>query len=149
MAHPLPSNWKGGRPKGSQNKRTVAFLEVLERNDFCPAEALIECYLEAKKTYDNYAVIHAAITQARENQNQVDGSCASPTEDKAHIYLKIAMEAAKDLATYAFPKLKAVEQHKVKATDAMTAEQQLEAAKMIVRVLEQEVKSGTPGSGSS
>lgn len=144
-----------GRPRGSLNKRSIEFLAILEKHKFCPAEALIECYREAKKTYDNYATIYEAITDARIVQNDKDGSCATPTEDKAHVYLKIAAEAAKDLAAFAFPKLKAVESSQVKATDNMSPKEKLEAARMIVKMLEQEVKdveatpSGQPGSGAS
>ena len=131
-----------GRVQGSHNRRTVAFLEVLEREDFCPAMALIECYREAKKTYDNYGEIYAAIVEAREAKNGEDGSFAAPPEDNAHKYLKIAGDFAAQLASYSYPKLKAVDPQK--ATAKMTAAEQLEAARMIVKMLEQEVENG-PG----
>lgn len=131
-----------GRPIGALNKRSVDFMRVLEAHDFCPAGALIECYREAKKTYDNYGTIYDAIVEAREAANDRDGSFAAPPEDNAHKYLKIAGDFAAQLASYSYPKLKAVDPRK--ATANMTAQEQLEAARMIVKMLEQEVGNG-PG----
>jgi hypothetical protein len=115
-------------------------MRVLEAEGFDPAKALVECYREAKKTYDNYGLIYDAISDARTARNEADGSFAAPTEDNAHKYLKIAADIAKDLASYAYPKLKSVEQQRVSSTEDMTAEQKLEAARMMVKILEQEVK---------
>lgn len=130
-----------GRPPGSHNKRTIEFMRVLEAEGFDPAKALIECYREAKKTYDNYGLIYDAIADARTLKNDSDGSFAAPAEDNAHKYLKIAADIAKDLASYAYPKLKAIEQQRVNPTQDMTLEQKLEAAKIMVRILEQEAKA--------
>jgi hypothetical protein len=80
---------QGGRPRGARNKRTIEFMEVLEKRDFCPATALIECFLEAKKNYE---------------------SCQDPLDEVAHRYLRIAADIAKDLTSYAYPKLKSIEQ---------------------------------------
>lgn len=130
-----------GRLPGYPNKRSAAFLAVLEKHNFCPAEALIETYREARKIYDNYAVIYAAISEAREERIRETGCMPTPTEDQAWKYLKIAADAAKDLASYAYPKLKSVESQTSKPTDSMTPEQQLEAARMIVTMLERKVDS--------
>lgn len=127
-----------GRPKGSINKRSQNFYDVLERENFCPASALIEIYREAKKTYDNYATIYDAIVEAKDAK----GLDASPVEDKADKYLKIALDAAKDLASYSFPKLKAIEQQKNNPLEGMTPDQKLEAMRHAVSVLELEVKIG-------
>lgn len=125
-----------GKPKGAINKRTLSFLETLERENFDPAKALIEIYREARKTYDNYAEIYQAIEEARDSK----GLDAFPTDDKADKYLKIALDAAKDLASYAFPKLKAIEQQKEDPLKDMSPEQKLEAMRHAVQVLELEVK---------
>lgn len=127
-----------GKPKGSIHKRTQNFLDVLERENFCAATALIEIYREAKKTYDNYAIIYEALEDAR----KLKGETIAPTEDKADKYLKIAIDAAKDLAGYSFPKLKAIEQQKDNPLKDMSPEQKLEAMKHAVSVLELEVKRG-------
>lgn len=127
-----------GRPKGSISSRSIDFAQTLERHNFNPAEALIEIYKEARKTYDNYATIYEALENARIDE----GKQISPSEDKADKYLKIALDAAKDLAGYAYPKLKAIEQVKTGALDNMTPEQRLEAMKLAVKMLEDQVKSG-------
>lgn len=126
-----------GRPKGVRNKRTVEFMAVLENQGFCPASALIQCFEEAKRTYDNYGTIYQAISEARENTGN-----PVPVEDNAHKYLKIAADIAKDLAGYAYPKLKAIEHQKPNPLEGMSAEQKLEAMKQAVKVLEMEVKDG-------
>lgn len=136
----LPPNAGKGRPLGSRNKRTLEFMATLERENFNPALALIECYREAKKTYDNYGTIYDAICDARTARNDATGQCAAPTEDNAHKYLKIAADVAKDLAGYAFPKLKSIEQRKSDPLANMTAEQKLEAMKAAVTALELQVR---------
>jgi hypothetical protein len=120
-------------------------MRVLEAEGFDPARALIECYKEARKTYDNYGVIYDAICDARVALNDENGTFAAPPEDKADKYLKIAADIAKDLASYAYPKLKAIEQQRVSSTDEMTSAQKLEAARLMVKILEQEVKPDEPG----
>lgn len=125
-----------GKPKGSLNKRTITFLETLEKEDFNPAAALIEIYREAKKTYDNYGIIYQAIEEARDAK----GQNSFPTEDKADKYLKIALDAAKDLASYSYPKLKATEQKQDDPLKDMSPEQKLEAMRHAVSVLELEAK---------
>jgi hypothetical protein len=129
-----------GRPLGARNKRTVEFMAVLEARGFCPATALIDCYVEAKKTYDNYGTIYDAICDARIAKNDKDGSFAAPATDEGHKYLKIAADIAKDLAGYAYPKLKAIEQTKSNSLEGMTTEQRLEAMRQAVKFLEAQVK---------
>lgn len=92
-----------GRPKGAVNKRSVEFMAVLAKHDFCPASAMIEVYTEAKKIYSSYAKIYDAITGAREIKGML------PLEDKADKYLRIAGDMAKELASFAYPKKKAIE----------------------------------------
>lgn len=125
-----------GRPKGAIGKRSQHFLEVLEKHNFCAATAMVECYREARKTYDNYGLIYDAICDAREAKE----GFVAPTEDNAHKYLKIAADLAKELGSYSYPKLKAVEQTHETPTEGMTPEQKLEAMKQAVLMLELQLK---------
>jgi hypothetical protein len=101
-----PGNKLGkGRPKGAFNQRTLQFREVLEKNNFCPASAMIEIYTEAKKIYEGYAVIFEAIVNAKSNEQ----GFPAIVEDKADKYLKIAGDMAKELGSYTYAKRKSVE----------------------------------------
>lgn len=92
-----------GRKPGSTNKRTAQFEEVLAKHNFCAASAMIEIFNESKKIYESYAEIYAAISEAREIKGLI------PLEEKADKYLKIAGDMACEIASYAYPKRKAVE----------------------------------------
>lgn len=129
-----------GRPSGAINKRSKEFLDILEKHDFCPASALIECYQDAKKTYNNYGEIYDAICDAKAEKEGSTREFSAPTEDHAHKYLKIASDIAKDLSSYAYPKLKAIEREVNNPTKGMTPEQRLEAMKHAVAMLELQVK---------
>lgn len=132
-----------GRPAGARGKRTYEALAILEKNNFDPIQTLIDCCKEAKKTYDNYATIYDAICEAKEASGN-----PFPVEDKADRYLKIAVDAAKEIASYAYPKLKSIEHQKDNPLKDMTPEQRLEAMKHAVNLLEGQIKardgSGTP-----
>lgn len=93
-----------GRPKGTKNKRTIEFQEVMDRKNFNVAEALVYCYRQAIKKYKYY------------NERLEDGRL-SPMEDNAPKYLKIASDMAKDMASYSFPKLKSIDQTIANAND--------------------------------
>lgn len=134
-----------GRPPGARNKRTVEFLDVLEAEGFDPARALIELYREARKVYDNYGTIYDAICDAREEKARETGLINVPPEDKADKYLKIAMDAAKELASYAYPRLKAIEKATISPLDGMTAAQKLEAFKQAIPLLEAQAKAESSG----
>ena len=129
------NNLSKGRTPGALNKRTQTFIEVMQKHDFCAATALIECYRDAKKIYDSYGIIYDALTEAK-----IKTGDPFPVEDKADKYLKICLDAAKDLASYSFPKLKAIEQEKNNPLDGMSPEQKLEALQQAVKVLEMQVK---------
>ena len=123
-----------GRPPGSLNKRTIQFMQTLEDAGFNPAQALIDLH-------------KIALVRMAEEMESEDCGKISPMESKVPQYMKIATDTAKELASYAYPKLKAVEQQRVSSTEDMTAAQKLEAAKMMVRLLEQQVKADDqPGS---
>jgi len=134
----LPGHKKmGGKVKGTVNKRSQDFLTVLERNNFCPASALIEIHNEAKQIYKSYSVIYQAIVEAKSNEQ----GYPAVVEDKAHTYLKIAADAAKELASYAYPRLKTIEQKNSDHLAGMTPEQKLEAMRQAVKLLEAQVGS--------
>lgn len=137
-----------GRPPGTKNRRTLEFVAVLEREKFCPVTAMIECYREAKKVYDSYGLIYDAIQDARIIKNDQDGSYPTPLEDKAHTYLKIAGDLAKDIASYTYPKLKSIEQTKSNPLEGMTIKEKIEAARQFLKLLESQAKDPN-GSGSS
>jgi hypothetical protein len=118
-----------GRPKGSINKRSLEFQQVLAEKNFNVAEALVWCYQEAKEKYDFY---HQGVETGR----------FSPMEDNAPKYLKIASDMAKEMASYSFPKLKAVEHQKTDPLAGMSPEQKLEAMRHAVHKLELELKAG-------
>lgn len=94
----------GGRKKGVPNKRTQAFLDILEEHGFCPVQALIKNYRLAMKEYRRSADVWDAIEEKKS-----DIGLNTPTEDTGHTYLKIAQSAAADLMQYAHPKRKAIE----------------------------------------
>ena len=128
MAFPVGHKKIGGRVKNVPNKRTASFLEILERENFCPATALIHIYRESMKNYDNLRAVGLI------GSNQILGV---PSE--ADRYLKTALDAAKDIASYSFPKLKAIEQSKPSPTDGMTQAEKLAVMKHYVAALEHEV----------
>ncbi len=103
-------------------------MAVLEAAGFDPAQALIDLH-------------KIAMARMTEEMDKEDTGRISPMESKVPQYMKIACDSAKDLASYAYPKLKAIEQTKVNPTQGMTSLQKLEAAKAMVQILQQEVKA--------
>lgn len=135
----LPGN--PGRPPGSLNKRSRIFIERIENeHGFDVAQELVWVFTEAKKTYQNYGTIYDNINDARIEK----GENFFPTEDKADKYLKIALDAAREIASYCIPKLKSIEHIKNEALEGMTAEQKLEALRHATALLEAEVKKNEP-----
>ena len=127
----LPPNAGKGRPPGVRNKRTLEFAAVLEAAGFCPATALMDCYKTAMQKF------------IQECEKEDTGK-TSPMESSAAKYLKIAADNASDLASYSYPKLKSLEVKKDNPTDGMSPEQKLEAARLMVQVLERQTGNG-PG----
>lgn len=84
---PRPAN--AGRKKGTPNKRTVEFLELLEKHDFAPGEEMIYCYREMIKLF---------------NYRKVRGNIAGAVDT-----LKKAEEILNDICQYVYPRKKAVE----------------------------------------
>lgn len=125
----------GGQIKGQKKSQTLHFREVLIKHNFCAASALIECYKDARKVYDNYGTIYDAICEARERSGKY------PTDDKAHLYLKIASDIAKDLASYSYPKLKQIEFQESSQWKDMAALQRLEFAMNLVEDIRSEIQN--------
>ena len=78
-----------GRKKGTPNKKTVELMQVLEKHNFDPAEALIFCYREAQKIFE-----------FRKKRNNLAG---------ALVALDRMETCASELSQYVYPKKKAVE----------------------------------------
>lgn len=106
----------GGRVVGSPNKRTLDFQRTMQEANFDVATALLEIHRKAMY-YEQHA----------------------KQESKSY-FLKIALDAAKEIASYTYPKLKSVEHKQSNMLEGMTAEQKLEAMKQAVAMLEAETK---------
>lgn len=115
----------GGRKAGTPNKSTLDFRETLARNNFDPAQTLLDLLEKAKLGWDN-------------------GS-----REEKPVYLKIAADLAKDIADRVYPRLKAIEVSKTSPLDDMTPEQKLEALKQAATIMERDVTDRRVGPGSS
>lgn len=132
-----------GRPSGSLNRRSQAFFQAVEEEQFDAAREMIDVCLTAKSMYKNYALIYEALEQARIEKGEI----SFPTEDRAHEYLKIALTAAKDIASYCYPKPRFPDQKNNQYLEGMTPEQKLDALKQAQNVLELEIKAKNAASG--
>lgn len=119
---------KIGRPKGSLNKRTLDYLEVLEYECFDAAAAMIHCYREAIGVWDK--------TKKECDQTK------KPIPEEAAKYLKIASDNVKEIACYAYPRLKAIERKNFNPLEGMTPEQTLEALEKAAAILKIEMSNG-------
>ena len=118
-----------GRPKGSPNKRSVEVAAIMAEAGHCPTEKLIHLARVAEARFE------AEI-------EMVNSGRWSPMESSAAQYLKMAIDANKELASFVNPKLKAIEQVKGPSPlDGMTAEQKLQAMKEAVKALQAQVKA--------
>lgn len=125
---------KGRRP-GAINKRTQDAISRLEAANFCPITALL----------DGHKI---AMQQFVEELDLVASNRRSPMESCAAQYLKMAIDCARELAAYSYPKLKAIEVTKPGSPiEGMTDEQQLEAMKHAVAFKEAQLlaKKGADG----
>jgi hypothetical protein len=100
----------GGRKKGTPNKRTVEFLEILEEENFCPTRALITSYRKAMKAYGATDKAFTALKEAETGEERLAAlGLAAAITDQAPTNLAIAQRAAAELMQYANPKRKAIE----------------------------------------
>ena len=83
-----------GKPKGALSKRTLSFQDVLAKNNFNAAQAMVDCYVEAKKCY--------AMALLKEAESD-------PMVSNVPQYLKIAAQLAEKIASYSYPKLASIE----------------------------------------
>lgn len=120
MALPVGHKKYGGRVKGTLNKRTEDFKRVLERHNFCAATALLDIYKRAL------------------NMSEALGA----SDEGKH--LKIAGDMVKEIASYSFPKLKAIEQVKNSPLDGMSPEQKLEALESLKEVIKSQIIKDGP-----
>lgn len=129
----MSSNLVGpGRPKGSLNKRTAQYVEVLEKNNFCIASTHMELY-------------KIAMSQFTHQLEGLQSGALSPMESEASKYLKLCVELVADMASYSLPKLKSVEQQKSDAFEGMTPKERLEAMKHATAMYELQIKNDGPG----
>ncbi len=124
-----------GRPKGSPNKRSLEVKQILAEAGHNPIERLMYLSRVAEARFE-------AETEA------VNTGRFSPMECNAHAYLKMAIDANKELASFITPKLKAIEQITTNPTADMSPEQRLDAMKQAVKFLEAQVK-GERGSSAT
>lgn len=104
MAKPKGSPKTGGREKGTPNKRTQELVDILEEKGFSPASEIIRLYRRAWKEYRRYDEIYDAIQDERTNHE-----IKVPLTYDAIPHLKLALDAAKELMNYVYPKRKAIE----------------------------------------
>src|SRR5271156_5763183 len=106
-----------GRPAGSINRHNRAFKEALIKNNFDVCEALLWIYKEAVMNYQS----------ADENRERIP-------------YLRMALDAAQDIAGYVMPKLKAVEVIQEKPSELLNPIEKLAIAKESIPMLEEQAK---------
>lgn len=117
-----------GRPKGAINKRSQEIRLILEEAGHCPTTKLIHLARVAEARFE-------AETEL------VNSGRYSPMESNAHAYLKMAIDANKELCSFINPKLKAIEQSRPPSPlEGMTPQQKLEACRQVIALLEVEAK---------
>ena len=121
-----------GRPPGSLNRRSQQVIDVLERECFCPASKFIDLY-------------GIALAKFTEEVAKEDSGRISPMESSAAKYLKIACDQVAHLATYAYPRLKTIEQVQASPLEGMNVQDKLEALKQAVRALEAQARTADHG----
>jgi hypothetical protein len=87
---------EGGRPKGALNRSTLEFRLDIQKLKHRPGQALVECYNRAIEEFEHYSSLL--------KENRISGM-----EDNGWRYLKIAADTAKEIASYLYPKRKAVD----------------------------------------
>ena len=107
-----PGEYRGGRKKGTPNKRTLALMEILNDAGYSPVAELIRIAAIAEKEYDRAGEIYDAIQDARIEKGRVP-----LTESIAPTYLSIMQKSAADIMPYLYPRRKAVELSGVEGKD--------------------------------
>jgi hypothetical protein len=128
-------NKLSGSRKGRPNKLSLTAAIKLSEIDYCPIEKLVE----ASKI---------SLVQFAEELEKLNSGRYSPMESKASQYLKIFLEANRELASYVHPKLKSIEQTKApNPLDGLPDEKRLELMEAAlntfkIQLLAQKVKDG-------
>lgn len=120
-----------GRPAGSLNKRSQDFLEILEKNKFCTASAMLDLY-------------KISLQRMTEDMAMEDANTISRMESNAPKYMKLCADLLIALSSYAYPKLKAVEQVKHNEFEGMTLQEKLEASEATVEFVKLQIKANEP-----
>ena len=127
-----------GRPKGSRNLVSKRANDICEALNFNPIAEMINAAKEAKKTYENYAVIYEAICKGREMNGLF------PTDDKADKYLSIYADTAAKVARHVFPTIKAIEPTTPSLTEGLSDTEKLQMAETAIKVLKARVDGSKP-----
>jgi hypothetical protein len=122
------------RTKGSLGKKTEKVLELAKK-------------LKTEPLKQIETVGGIALKRFAELVEKEDAGVISMMESKADVYLKIAANCAAELASYTYPKLKAIERITSNPLEGMTHEQKLEAMRQAVKALE--AQSNGNGSGAN
>lgn len=78
-----------GRKPGTPNKKTVEFIQLLEKHSYDPGEELIYCYRKMKKLF-----------QMRARKGNLSGALSA---------IESAASVANDIAQFVYPRKKAIE----------------------------------------
>lgn len=106
-----------GRAKGSVNPLRKELQETMAEHGFSPAEAFMYLYDKAKNGIEFG------------NRHELP------------VFLKIATDIVKELASYSYPRLAAVQVSQKNPLEGMTHDQKLEAMKQAVALLEAQGKN--------
>lgn len=143
-----PGNKFGkGRPLGSVSpisKIRRDFYHSLEDANFDPAKELMEIYFKAKGLFDNYGIIYDKLVEGA-----LERGDPFPVEDKADKYLKISLDAVKEIASYCYPKLKSIELKDKNPLEDLSRDEKIKELKNAIVVLETTIETSelcTPGS---
>lgn len=99
-----PGERRGGREKGTPNKRTWDLVQKLEELGFDPAAKLIQLTLDAEAEYARSKEIHDRI-----QENRDDADIKGYFADTGPAYLGIASRNCADLLKFVYPQRKAVD----------------------------------------
>lgn len=99
-----PGEHRGGRKKGTVNKRTRELVAILDAAGYCPLADLIWGTAQAKKEYERCDEIYDAIVDKK-----VANGITTPTQDMGPVYLKQICDNAVDMLPYLYPKRKSIE----------------------------------------
>lgn len=95
---------RGGRKKGTPNKRTKELVEILEAKGYSPVAELIRIASIAEKEYERVEEIFDAIQDKRASYEMTPLA-----EPNTCGFLKVMQSSASDIMQYTYPKRKALD----------------------------------------